>query len=366
MVEDHSGQAVYNPVNGEWFVVFEGTEDPSVEGPDIFGQRIASDGTMIGPHIPLVIKNGFQREPNVACDPVSHRYLVTWFHNTDAISRRIYSRLFDSAGSPLTGEVKLSEVDDREKFDPTVVFNPVYNEYLAAWSDYRAWPGDGQDNQYKDIWGQRVDTGGLKLGANIPIHVPADPVTDPNGQDSLNGLACNTQDGNYAIGFTKLPVGGGDYKTYAMVFDRTASWSSGQIPMSAPDWGAAIMPAYNPITNTYFFAYGTTGCMGREVSPAGVPLGTAETLHPGGVRFPALAVRPSDGRFLLAKAGDFDFDGDGDQTDFGRLQVCFTAAGALVGAECGDVDLDHDLDVDQADLGLFQTCAGGAGATPGC
>ncbi|MBI4578058.1 MAG: hypothetical protein HY718_00055, partial [Planctomycetes bacterium] len=208
-LEAYNGQAAYNSVNGEWFVVFEGTEDPSVQGQDIFGQRLAGDGTRVGPHIPLVVKSGFQREPHVAHDPVNNRYLVTWFHNTDAISRRIYSRLFDSTGSPLANEVKLSEVDDREKFDPTVVFNPVYNEYLAAWSDYRAWPGSGQDNKYKDIYGQRVDTNGLKMGGNIPIHVPPDPVNHPNGQDSLNGLTCNTRDGNYAIGFTKLPAGGG-------------------------------------------------------------------------------------------------------------------------------------------------------------
>ncbi|MBI4582150.1 MAG: hypothetical protein HY718_20810, partial [Planctomycetes bacterium] len=326
----------------------------------------------------------------------------------------------------------------------------------------------------------------LKMGGNIPIHVPPDPVNNPNGQDSLNGLTCNTRDGNYAIGFTKLPVGGGDYQTYAMVFDRTASWNSGEIPMSAPSWSASIMPAYNPITNTYFYAYGTTSCMGREVSPASAPLGVAETLNAGGVRFPALAVRPNDGRFLLAKAGDngsytlqlfsvgvdttppgavaafsatpgsmvnllnwtnpsdidftgtviryrtdgqfpadvndgqwlvdqpgaagsngafvhevqdsrvtyhyaafahdaapnyaagvhtsaspyaagdFDFDDDVDQVDFGHQQMCFTATFSPIGAGCEDADLDHDFDVDEGDVTIFQACMRGAGAMPGC
>jgi hypothetical protein len=67
--------------------------------------------------------------------------------------------------------------------------------------------------------------------------------------------------------------------------------------------------------------------------------------------------------------GDFDDDGDVDQEDFGRLQACFSGAGAAQDDPwCADVKLDSDEDVDQDDLGIFQGCRSGADipADPGC
>jgi hypothetical protein len=299
------GQAVYNPINGEWFVAYEATNNlAGGDEQDIFGQRIASDGTMIGPYITLRLKTGFQRDPHVAHDPVNNRYLVVWFHNTDAIKRQIFCRLFDSLGSPLGSELKLNEVDARENYDPRVAFNPVYNEYMVVWSDMRNYPGTGQDNKYKDIYGQRIDPDGNIIGVNIEVHVPPDPVNNPNGQDNLNSIVCNTQDGRYAIGFHKLPVGGGDYKSYAMVFDRTGGFNSGEIEISHPQWGTRVRPAYSPNTNTYYMTYKTSGCKGREVSAVGVVLTAAETIMPEAVRDHALTIRPSDGLFLSVRVND--------------------------------------------------------------
>lgn len=67
---------------------------------------------------------------------------------------------------------------------------------------------------------------------------------------------------------------------------------------------------------------------------------------------------------------DFDRDGDVDQEDFGRFQVCFSGAGVAQ----PDVDhclpalLDADDDVDADDFGIFQRCLSGAGIqrNPGC
>jgi L-ascorbate metabolism protein UlaG (beta-lactamase superfamily) len=67
--------------------------------------------------------------------------------------------------------------------------------------------------------------------------------------------------------------------------------------------------------------------------------------------------------------GDFDRDGDVDQTDFGRFQACLTGSGASQdAAECRVARLDDDLDVDQDDFGLFQSCISGPNkaANPDC
>jgi len=119
----------------------------------------------------------------------------------------------------------------------------------------RNWSGSGQDNDYKDIYGHRVDINGVKIGAsNIPIYVPANPTTNPNGQDNLDGLVCNTTDGKYLMGFTKLRAST-SYDTYGIVFDRYGTSANGAFVVYAPtgeDIGFIASPVYKPSSNKYF------------------------------------------------------------------------------------------------------------------
>ena len=68
-------------------------------------------------------------------------------------------------------------------------------------------------------------------------------------------------------------------------------------------------------------------------------------------------------------AGDFNGDGDVDQSDFGFLQDCFSGAGiSQPRPQCRRARLDADDDVDQDDFGIFQACMSGANnpADPTC
>jgi len=67
--------------------------------------------------------------------------------------------------------------------------------------------------------------------------------------------------------------------------------------------------------------------------------------------------------------GDFDGDGDVDQSDFGHLQACLTGAGTAQSAPlCQDAILDYDGDVDLDDLDIFCGCMTAANvlANPAC
>jgi len=67
--------------------------------------------------------------------------------------------------------------------------------------------------------------------------------------------------------------------------------------------------------------------------------------------------------------GDFDRDGDVDQSDFGHLQACLSGAGVPQNnATCQDAKLDPDSDVDRSDVAIFRRCLSGAGvlADPIC
>jgi hypothetical protein len=63
--------------------------------------------------------------------------------------------------------------------------------------------------------------------------------------------------------------------------------------------------------------------------------------------------------------GDVDEDLDVDQSDFARLQICFSGSGSPQNdPDCDIVNFDGDTDVDQTDLDLFLNCLTGPGATP--
>ncbi|UCD29264.1 MAG: hypothetical protein JSV03_01940 [Planctomycetota bacterium] len=296
------GEVIYNSTNHEWFVVYKA--GVGTDNEDVFGQRYDSGGNPIGGHISLVVKSGYQNDTHVAHDSTNNRYLVTWKEKISGGELQTFCRLFDSTGSPLTSYTRLSEVDNRMHWTALPAYNPIYNEYMVVWEDMRNLPdGVPQDNPYKDIYGQRIDANGAKIGTNIPIYVPLNPSTNPNGQDNLGGFVCNPTDGKYAMGITKLTAAS-NYDTYGMVFDRFGNSANGVFVVYAPtgeDIGFKAWPAYNPVSNTYYFTSrdATNWVMGMEVSAVGMPINPAEYLFaPGvGIRSPVLSIRPSDGQY---------------------------------------------------------------------
>jgi hypothetical protein len=64
--------------------------------------------------------------------------------------------------------------------------------------------------------------------------------------------------------------------------------------------------------------------------------------------------------------GDFDLDGDVDQTDFAHLQMCFSGSGQTYSPGCSDADLDFNGSVDASDFQTFAACMAGENQSPGC
>jgi hypothetical protein len=69
---------------------------------------------------------------------------------------------------------------------------------------------------------------------------------------------------------------------------------------------------------------------------------------------------------IPATLGDFDADGDVDQSDFAFLQTCYSGDAVAFTTACIDADVDVDGDVDGIDFGSFVTCLAGADQVPGC
>jgi hypothetical protein len=128
----------------------------------------------------------------------------------------------------------------------------------------------------------------------------------PDGQDAPNGIACNTQDGGYAIGVTKLTAAQG-YTTVGLVTNSAGVKVAPVFNLSRPNFGAQATPAYNHVSNTYYISYeGSAGVVGKEVSAAGSPLTGEETIVSalGSIRDNVLAIRTDTGEYLQFAIGD--------------------------------------------------------------
>ena len=139
-------------------------------------------------------------------------------------------------------------------------------------------------------------------------------------------------------------------------------------PSAAQNYGA-LAPGASPVARPFSFL--ATGDCGSTLT-ATLQLQDGSTSL-GSVDFAfALGVRGTDGTysccFTSVSLGDFDGDGDVDQDDFARFQVCLDAAGKVAPASCLAGRLDNDVDVDKDDLALFKKCMSGAGvaASPDC
>jgi PKD repeat protein len=72
---------------------------------------------------------------------------------------------------------------------------------------------------------------------------------------------------------------------------------------------------------------------------------------------------------VKAYTGDFDYDADVDQSDFGYLQACLSGPGlSQTDPACASARLDRDEDVDADDVALFLRCMRGSNviADPSC
>ena len=320
-----SGSIAYNSDNHEWFVVY--ATDADIGG-DIIGQRIASNGTLIGGPIYLNTEASYQETAVVAYDSDNKRYLVVWKdYRWNPVIRGCF---FDANGSPINDPstyrdgsttIPTFRISDNIRLGcgynqgvPKLTYNPVAKNYLAIWSDYRNFPEAlsqicAQNNDYGDIFGQIIDASGNRLAVDKQIYPrPVTPYV-PEGLD-LPSLACNLTDGSYFIGITKLSVEYGRWVTRGVIIDQNANWFGNDFPASSPFRGSCRGLAYNPHSNTYFWSNGDVAedISGRLFSSSGQQQGVAltsiiTTPNPIEEIFGALAVRPSDGQYLQVSIG---------------------------------------------------------------
>ncbi|MEO0136937.1 MAG: FlgD immunoglobulin-like domain containing protein [candidate division WOR-3 bacterium] len=235
---------------------------------DIYGARVAPDGTILDPGgILISTAANSQNSPAVAFDGTN--YLVVWQDYRSGYSSQIYGARVAPDGAVLDPSgIAISSVAYRER-DPAVAFDGT--NYLVVWEDYRS-------GSYFDIYGARVSTGGVVLDPQgIAISTATNSQNYPSvAFDGTNYLVVwyDYRSGSYS------DIYGARVSTGGVVLDPqgiaiSTATNSQNYPAVAFD-GTNYLVVWNDYRSGYLDIYGArVSPNGTVLDPNGIPISTA-------------------------------------------------------------------------------------------
>ncbi len=129
----------------------------TTETPDIYGQLVQRDGTLDGGNFPIAVAPGGHFRPRLAAG--ADAFLIVWGYAVDGNSR-IQGQRVSGDGALLGARFDISD-GTAWAAQPDVAYRPAANRYLVVWADMR-----GTD---QDIYAQQVLADGTLEGDNIPV-----------------------------------------------------------------------------------------------------------------------------------------------------------------------------------------------------
>jgi len=212
--------------NGNYVIVWQKNED-------IYAKLFNASGEATSQ---IILVNDdteyeFQRRPVVGISE-NGSFTVAWYdrrdRTSDIMNYDIYAQRFDSTGNKLGSNFKVNdeESSDYNQIDPSIAMDSTGN-FIITWRDYR--------NDPSDIFAQRYDDDGNKIGTNFIV-------TDDGGSSGQAFPSVSmANDGTYAVAW--LDARGGYYSVYAQLYEYPNKMGNNfKIPVS----NSGISPHYRP------------------------------------------------------------------------------------------------------------------------
>jgi hypothetical protein len=167
-------EVAYNPNSQQFLVVWSADETNNQN--EIYGQRIAADGTAKGTNdfrisnVTTVNASYDAVNPAVTYNSKDNEYLVVWRSDAGVVGEEeIYGQRISAAGAELGSDFRISNMgpDNNASYgaaDPDVAFNTTTNEYLVVWEGEDN-VGDLVDNDL-EIFGQRLTSSAAAIGSD--------------------------------------------------------------------------------------------------------------------------------------------------------------------------------------------------------
>jgi PKD repeat protein len=185
---------VYDGDTHQYLVVWD---DPRQGDQDIYGQRIASDCTLVGDTCALVKVPGNQCSPNLTYN--SRVYLLTWQDHRGSDWDIYAGQMTSSDLANCKSKTFYVSAKPGDQQLPAVVYSLQKEEYLIVWQD--------KSSDTEDIYGQRVAADGTLLGNECPIAVANSIQTAP-------AMGYNSQADEYLVVWQDNRAGQGNDDIY--------------------------------------------------------------------------------------------------------------------------------------------------------
>ncbi len=240
----NSPAIAHNGFRDEYFVVWaEDILAGAERKTEIFGRRLAPDGTRVGAPVQLSATGPDDDRtfagvrPEIAYSTTRDEYLVVWIGSADrqgfgANEQEVFGRRVSGAGIPIgidgfrvstMGPTKSEEYGPRSL---ALTFNPDDGEYLVVWE------GDTQmasipplvDNEF-EIFGQRLTVGGVEIGDDDFRISDAGPPADINFRAERPDVSYSPVSNQYLVVWrAREPFNGAtDRQIYAQRLSRSGA-----------------------------------------------------------------------------------------------------------------------------------------------
>lgn len=221
-----------------------------------------------------------QQAPAVA-GAASGAFLTVW-KGSPTDTNGVSGRMFSSTGTPVGSDFLANKDLVQDQYDPAVARDAQGN-FIVVWSEVV--------NGNSEIKGRRYGPTGAALGA--PFKVNQDQSGTPTVPADFNPAVAATKDGYIVVWMNILPAGSGFPGTTPQVLARKLGLTgtpvgnqvkistglvNGDRPDVCVDTSGKPVVVWTSVDGFPLFESNHQGVSLRQLTPAGVPMGTAETV----------------------------------------------------------------------------------------
>ena len=318
--------------DGSYVVTWQG-EDADKEG--IFARVYDENGSPVTGEFQVnTVTSGKQKAPEVAIDNDGN-FVIVW-QGEDADDEGIFARVFDSAGTPQTGEILVNTVTADEQKAPDVTMD-ADGDFIVAWQ--------GQDADKEGIYARVFDANGVAQTGEIAVNT-----TTADAQKEVSIAADDA--GNFVVAWQGEDAD--KEGIFARMFDNAGVATTGEIAVNNITSGKQKHPDVGMDSSGDFVVAWEgedaedEGIFARRFDSSGAAQGTefqVNTETDDSQKRPTVAMDDS-GDFVIAWESE---EQDGDKAGvFGQE---YTSAGAKVGVEF-QINTTTDDDQKEAAIGM--------------
>ena len=151
--------------DGDFVVAWDSYgQEPGTIGTGVYAQRYNSAGVAQGGEMHVnVFTSSYQRTPEVAVDPVGNFTIVWDSFDQDGSSIGIYMRRFSAAGTALSGDVQVNVFTNNVQYGPSIAADDAGNLVVA-------WTSRDQDGSSDGVYLRRFNSAGTALSGDVRVN----------------------------------------------------------------------------------------------------------------------------------------------------------------------------------------------------